>query len=155
MGRGLGIYSAAMPGHSDLQPSAIVFNLADAPSQAMRFDRGTQFRLFGPQNGAANADIHINVLNLDSGRGPYHFHERAENFYIVLDGKLEVIVEGVSHVLQKDDVAFIPAGLRHCAGTAADSSVPARVIEIYAPAGPDFNIVDDAFGVADSASDRR
>ncbi len=135
--------------------SAIVFNLADAPSHAMRYDRGTQYQLFGPHNGAANADVHINVLKLDSGRGPYHYHERAENFYIVLDGKVEVLVEGVRHLLQKDDVAFIPPGLRHSAGTAADSLVPARVIEIYAPAGADFNIVDGPFEVVDAAPDTR
>jgi mannose-6-phosphate isomerase-like protein (cupin superfamily) len=136
------------------QRSAIVFNLADAPSNAMRYDRGTQYKLFGPHNGAVNADIHINVIKLDSGLGPYHFHERAENFYIVLDGKVEVIVEGVRHLLGKDDVAFIPPGLRHCAGTAAESSVPARVIEIYAPAGTDFNIVGDSLDVIDSAPDK-
>ncbi len=142
-----------MGGEHESQRSAVMFNLRDAPSQAMRFDRGTQFKLFGPHNGAANADIHINVLKLDSGRGPYHFHERAENFYIVLDGQLEVTVEGVRHLLQKDDVAFIPPGLRHCAGTAAGSTVPARVIEIYAPVGADFNIVDDS-SAADSTAEQ-
>lgn len=136
------------------QRSAIVFNLADAPSRAMRYDRGTQYQLFGPQNGAANADVHINVINLDSGRGPYHYHERAENFYIVLDGKVEACVEGIRYFLEKDDVAFIPPGLRHCAGTAPDSPVPARVIEIYAPAGTDFNIVDDPFEVVDAVRDK-
>ena len=143
-----------MSAGSESERAAVVFNLRDAPSQTMRFDRGTQLKLFGPQNGASNADIHINLLKLDSGRGPYHFHERAENFYIVLDGKLEVVVEGRRHVLQKDDVAFIPPGLRHCAGTAADSPVPARVIEIYAPAGPDFHIVEDSFAVSDSANEK-
>jgi len=136
------------------QRSAIVFNLADAPTHALRYDRGTQYELFGPKNGAANADIHINVINLDSGRGPYHYHERAENFYIVLDGKVEACVEGVRYFLEKDDVAFIPPGLRHYAGTAEDSPVPARVIEIYAPAGTDFNIVGDPIGVVDAVRDR-
>ena len=132
------------------QRSAIVFNLADAPTHAMRYDRGTQYELFSPKNGAVNADVHINVINLDSGRGPYHYHERAENFYIVLDGKVEACVEGVRYFLEKDDVAFIPPGLRHYAGTAEDSPVPARVIEIYAPAGTDFNIVDDPTEVVDA-----
>jgi quercetin dioxygenase-like cupin family protein len=135
---------------TETQRSAIVFNLADAPTHAMRYDRGTQIELFGPKTGAVNADVHINVINLDSGRGPYHYHERAENFYIVLDGKVEACVEGVRYFLEKDDVAFIPPGLRHYAGTAKDSTVPARVIEIYAPAGTDFNIVDDPAEVVDA-----
>jgi mannose-6-phosphate isomerase-like protein (cupin superfamily) len=81
------------------------------------------------------------VINVDSGPGPYHYHERAENIYIVLEGLVEVMIEGTRHVLRKDDVAFIPPGLRHYAGNAGDT--PAKVIEIYAPAGTDFHIVDD------------
>jgi quercetin dioxygenase-like cupin family protein len=38
-------------------------------------------------------------------------------------------------------VAFITPGVRHAAGNAGDTV--ARVIEIYAPAGQDFHIVDD------------
>ncbi len=119
---------------------AVLFNLKDAPSQPMRFDRGTQIRLFGLENGAQNVDVHINVLKVDSGPGPYHYHERAENVYIVLQGTIEVVIEGQRHRLQKDDVAFIPPGLRHSAGNSG--SVPAKVIEIYAPAGVDFHIAE-------------
>jgi quercetin dioxygenase-like cupin family protein len=119
----------------------------------MRFERGTQYQLVGPHNGAANVDVHINVIKLDSGRGPYHFHERAENIYIVLEGRVEACIDGVRYVLAKDDVAFIPPGLRHRAGTAPDSTVPARVIEIYAPADADFNLVDDPVRVVDAIRD--
>jgi len=121
----------------------VVFNLTQASSVPMNLDRGTTTLLFGPHNGARNVDIHINVIALDAGCGPCHYHERSENVYIVLEGSLEVWIEGVRYILGRDDVAFIPAGLRHCAGTAADSSKPARVIEIYAPPGPDFHVVDD------------
>jgi mannose-6-phosphate isomerase-like protein (cupin superfamily) len=122
------------------QREPIVFNLADAPTRRMRWDRGTQIRLFGEETGARNIDVHINVIDVDSGPGPYHFHEHAENVYIVLEGEIEAIVEGERHVLKKDDVAFIPPGLRHSAGNAG--ATPARAIEIYAPVGVDFHIVD-------------
>jgi mannose-6-phosphate isomerase-like protein (cupin superfamily) len=120
---------------------AIVFNLKDAPTRPMRHDRGTQIRLFGEENGARNIDVHINVINVDSGPGPYHFHESAENVYIVLEGEIEAVVEGERHILRKDDVAFIPPGLKHSAGNAG--STPARALEIYAPVGVDFHIVSD------------
>lgn len=109
----------------------------------MRGGRGNSILLFGPQNGAANADLHINVIAVGSARGPYHYHSEAENFYVVLEGKLEVCVEGDLYYLEKDDVAFIPPGIRHFAGTARDSLGPARVLEIYAPASHDFTIVAD------------
>ena len=121
--------------------AATVFNLADAPTRPMRFDRGTLISLVGEAEGARNVDVHINVLNVDSGPGPYHFHEHAENVYIVLEGRLGVVIEGTRHVLERDDVAFIPPGLRHSAGNVG--TAPARVIEIYAPVGSDFHFVDE------------
>jgi mannose-6-phosphate isomerase-like protein (cupin superfamily) len=111
------------------------------------WDRGFQVLLFGEQNGARNVDVHINVIDVGSGAGPYHFHERAENVYIVLEGVVEMIVEGKRHFLQKDDVAFIPPGLRHSAGN--PGQVPARFMEIYAPAGQDFHLVDDPADIED------
>jgi mannose-6-phosphate isomerase-like protein (cupin superfamily) len=129
------------------EQEARVFNLKDAPVRTMRLDRGVQLRLFGEETGACNVDVHINVLNIDSGTGPYHYHERVENVYIVLEGTFEVVVEGRRYYLRKDDVAFIPPGLRHYAGNAGD--IPARAIEIYAPAGTDFHIVDHPTVIAD------
>jgi mannose-6-phosphate isomerase-like protein (cupin superfamily) len=119
---------------------ALFLNLSDAPRRPMRFDRGTQIALVGEDTGARQVDVHINVLNVDSGPGPYHVHERAENVYIVLEGELQVNVEGTRRVLRRDDVAFIPPGLKHSAGNAG--STPARVIEIYAPVGADFHFVE-------------
>ncbi len=127
--------------------SAIVFNLASTDTRPMRWDRGFQQLMFGEQNGARNVDVHINVIKVGSGTGPYHYHERAENVYIVLEGIVEAVVEGKRYYLQKDDVAFIPPGLHHYAGN--PGQVPAKVIEIYAPAGQDFHIVDDPTEIED------
>ena len=129
------------------QPDAVVLNLAEAPTRVMRLERGIQTMLFAEHTGAANIDVHINELKVGSGTGPYHYHARAENVYIVLEGTFEVVVEGKRYYLRKDDVAFIPPGLRHYAGNAGD--VPARAIEIYAPAGQDFHIVDHPTEIED------
>ncbi len=126
----------------------VLFNLKDAPTRGMRWDRGTQVRLFNEDTGAQNLDVHINILNIDAGTGPYHYHERAENVYIVLEGTFEVCIEGKRYFLKKDDVAFIPPGVRHYAGNGGD--IPAKAIEIYAPAGTDFHIVDPPESVEDA-----
>src|SRR3954470_19670814 len=127
---------------STMEPrTPVIMNLADASTRPVAWDRGCQVPLFGEQNGARNVDVHINVIKVGSGTGPYHYHERAENVYIVLEGIVEAVVEGKRYFLQKDDVAFIPPGLRHYAGNPGQE--PAKVIEIYAPAGQDFHIVDD------------
>lgn len=107
----------------------------------MRYERGTTLHLVGPNDGASAIDLHINVINVDSGLGPYHYHEKAENVYIILEGRAEVIMDGERHFLEKDDVAFIPPGVPHAAGSAGDG--PVTVLEIYAPAGKDFHIISE------------
>jgi quercetin dioxygenase-like cupin family protein len=135
----------------DSRKHPLIFNLNDAPTREMQLGRGTQIRLFNEDTGAHTVDVHINVINVDSGPGPYHFHKKAENIYIVLEGKAEVCVEGKRFYLEQDDVGFVPPGLRHYAGTAPDSPVPARVLEIYAPHGKDYHIVDDPEEIEDVA----
>jgi mannose-6-phosphate isomerase-like protein (cupin superfamily) len=114
----------------------------------MQLDRGYQ-RVLVEGAGADNVDVHVNVINVGSGPGPYHFHERCDNVYIVLSGTVEAVVDGVRYTLQKDDVAFIPPGVPHSAGNTG--AVEAVVIEIYAPPrGTDFHVVRDPRHVQDA-----
>ena len=114
----------------------------DAPTVPLPMGRGTVFRLVDPEIGAANADIHVNVIEPGAGRGEIHFHRMAENTYIVLEGQLEVCLEGGHrYVLEAGEAGFIPPGLVHTA-TNARTDIRCKIIEIYAPAGPDFHEVD-------------
>jgi|GEM_PF-393263 len=122
-------------------PSTVFTSLRQAPTASMRLDRGTVASLFGLQTGAQHVDIHVNTLKPDSGPGPYHFHAESDNVYFVLEGEIAVVVEGEEFRLGPDDALFIPPGLRHA--TANCGRVPARFIEIYAPAAPDFHLADD------------
>lgn len=114
--------------------------ISDAPTRTMRLGRGVTHFLVGPDDGARAVDLHMNVINIDSGLGPYHYHSNAENVYVVLEGVAEVVVEGEGYFLVEGDVVFLPPGVRHAAGSAGTGAV--KVLEIYAPAGQDFNIVD-------------
>lgn len=96
-------------------------------------------------------DVHLNVINVDSGIGPYHYHERAENVYVVLEGVAEAVVDGQRYLLRQGDVAFVPPRVPHAAGS--DGSGPVKVLEIYAPAGQDFHIIEDPVHVADVRED--
>jgi len=64
------------------------------PTEIMPGQRGQKLPLVGPDDGARNVDVHINVLNVDSGEGPTHYHAHSENIYIVLEGMVEVTIEG-------------------------------------------------------------
>lgn len=119
--------------------------ISEAPVKTMRLERGRTIRLVDPElAGSRHIDLHINEIKVDSGPGPTHYHERSENIYIVLEGTVVVEIEGTRHTFGPNDVAFIPPGVRHRAGNGGDTV--ARVIEIYAPPGPDFHIVDDDDG---------
>lgn len=115
-------------------------NIHKAPTRNMKLGRGTGIELINPEMGCQKVDVHINIINDDSGPGEVHFHENADNVYIVLEGVLEVVVEGERHLLRNDDVGYIPAGVVHTAGSAGGHG-PTRVIEIYAPGGYDFHEV--------------
>jgi mannose-6-phosphate isomerase-like protein (cupin superfamily) len=115
--------------------------IADAPVREMAHGRGRSVQLVNESTGAQAVDVHVNHINDDSGPGELHYHARAENVYIVLEGVLEVVVEGERHLLGPNEVGFIPPGLKHTAGSAGGHG-PTRVIEIYAPAGADFHVVD-------------
>ncbi len=114
-------------------------SISEAEQTVMRLGRGVTKHLVDGRIGAEQVDMHINYLNHDSGMGPYHFHRNAENIYLVLEGAVQLMIDGVTHQLEKDDVAFIPPGVPHAAGSAGGK--PAVMLEIYAPAGDDFHIV--------------
>jgi len=118
------------------------------PTEVMPGKRGRRLPLVGLGDGARNVDVHVNILNVDSGPGPTHYHAEAENIYIVIEGTVEVTIEGENYLASAGDVVFIPPGYHHSAGTVGDK--PARIIEIYAPpistpSGRDFHIVSGGY----------
>ena len=129
-----------------MSAKALFTPLEDAPTDQMRLDRGTVAKLFGLHNGARHVDMHINLLEPDSGPGPYHYHAESDNVYFVLDGEISVVVEGEEFRLDRNDALFIPPGLRHATANCGDA--PARFIEIYAPSAPDFHMADAEAGSA-------
>jgi len=55
----------------------------------------------------------INLMILQPGqRGRIHAHESQEEVYLVLEGELTLLVEGVEHVLGRDRLARVAAPLR-------------------------------------------
>jgi len=123
-----------------MKAEAFFTTIDEAPRVALRGGRGYQTRLVGPESAGSQAmDLHINEINVESGAGPLHYHERAENAYIVLEGTLKITIGETSRIVGPNGVAWIPPGLEHSVGNVGDA--PARLIEIYAPAGEDFHIV--------------
>ena len=110
--------------------------ISSCPAEPLRNDRGTNIQLVGEGMGAQKVDVHIIVLRPGGPSGPYHFHERAENVYWILEGKGRLTVDGEEHIVEKDDIVFIAAGTPHSLSSFPDQEL--RLLEIYAPAGKDF-----------------
>lgn len=120
-------------------PSGVVLkSFADADRVPLRDNRGTMYRLIGPDDGARNVDVHINEIDAGARpRKPLHYHADAESIYMVLEGVAEAIVGDDTFVLHPNEVLFIPPGVYHAPGSAGDG--PVRLLEIYAPPGADFH----------------
>lgn len=111
------------------------------PQRTLSGGRGVSRLLVDPETaGSSHVDVHLNELNPDGAPGPLHYHERSENIYVVLEGSIEVTVEDRHHLLEPEDVLFIPPGLPH--RTTNAGATTARFVEIYAPPGPDFHELD-------------
>lgn len=126
---------------SDAAAKPFFIKIDEAPTGKLKFDRGWTQRLINENMGARLVDVHINHINDASGPGELHFHAKTENVYIVLEGVLEVVVEGERHLLEPGWVGYIPPGAHHTAGSVGGKGVT-KVIEIYAPAQKDFQVVE-------------
>lgn len=62
---------------------------------------------------------------------PAHFHTRATEFFFVLEGKLQVLVDEDLHTLEKGDFLAVPPRVPHAFGPAADSD--ADVLVTFTP----------------------
>ncbi|MBI76627.1 MAG: hypothetical protein CMM53_02430 [Rhodospirillaceae bacterium] len=117
--------------------------IEEAPTRALPLGRGKVFGCVDPSVGSKNVDVHVNVIKPGASRGEIHYHKNAENVYIVMEGQLEVCIEGGRrHVLDVGEVGFIPPNLIHTA-TNARKDMTCKIIEIYAPAGEDFHEVEN------------
>jgi mannose-6-phosphate isomerase-like protein (cupin superfamily) len=120
--------------------SWVVIDVDRAPRHPLHKGRGTSIQLVNEAIGARHVDLHINELHPRAPIGNYHVHRTAENIYLILAGRARMIVEGREQLAGAGQVVFIPPGVRHATGNAGDT--PLRLVEIYAPPGPDFHIVE-------------
>lgn len=117
-------------------------NIDDVPSRAIRATWGTLSPMITPEAvGSSKLEVTFIEINPGTEPGPRHYHAQAENAFIVLEGEIRLSVEGRDFELGPFDFAWVPAGLVHAVQNVGGDQV-ARLIEIYGPAGRDFNLVD-------------
>jgi mannose-6-phosphate isomerase-like protein (cupin superfamily) len=115
-----------------------IMDIGSVPTTPME-GRGTKKKLVDTSLGTHAVDVHMNTLMPGGARGKLHKHTTADNVYIVRSGEGELTVEDKVYTIRKDQVIFIPAGLRHSLSNV--SSEPFEIFEIYAPAGDQFDFI--------------
>jgi quercetin dioxygenase-like cupin family protein len=67
----------------------------------------------GPVWGAASEDLNATILVWPAGEGPgEHVNESRDVLYVVVDGSLELAVDGETHTLRQGDALIVPKGAR-------------------------------------------
>jgi mannose-6-phosphate isomerase-like protein (cupin superfamily) len=112
-----------------------------APTKSLRYARGSIDLLVNENLGASLVDFRVNTILAGSAPGPYHLHNDVENMYYVLHGRLVIRTEDGEREIGPGDAVFFPRGVPHSTTNVGPDD--ARIIEIYAPCGPDFVELED------------
>jgi uncharacterized cupin superfamily protein len=83
----------------------------DIAFSAIERDSGERFQPLRRELGVSSFGMNLIVLG-PRERGRIHAHERQEEVYVVLEGQLTLLVEGVGHVLGPDRVARVGPAVR-------------------------------------------
>ena len=99
---------------------------------------GERVQLGGEPNdckvAAADTDGAMSIFEFHGRNGwPRHFHHEQDEWLYVVDGAIDCEVGGRRLHLERGESAFVPRTTPHWWGSVG--AVPARVLEVYQPAG--------------------
>ncbi len=87
--------------------------MTDADVSFAALERGSEERFQGLRDALGVRSFGLNRITLQPRqRGRIHAHERQEEVYLVLEGELTLVVEGVEHVLGPDQLARVGPSAR-------------------------------------------
>lgn len=86
-----------------------------SPAQVRPYhERGGEIRvLLGPATVGATSGF-LGLVTLRPGeRVREHYHPYSEEFLCLVEGEVEVDLDGVTHLLRPEQAVFVPIGVRH------------------------------------------
>src|SRR3981081_1911028 len=89
---------------------------------------------------AKNALVAYKKLPPGTPLGSYHYHEKCENFLVVLQGQLECLVGNVRYLVNENEVIYMPDKVPHATGNCGEGECHAAYF--YPPSratGPDMD----------------
>lgn len=113
-------------------------NWRDLPADGS-FDYGERY---GVSDAFGSENMRMSIIRFDPGeRGPLHYHEGSiEEYYLVLEGTLDVTMDGEVVEADEGTVLYTPPGTRHFPENTSDG--PAVLLAVSSPkADPSEGIV--------------
>lgn len=121
----------------------------------LRKGEGTSYT-FGKQVVTMMADSNstggeFEMFTISGGKGevfPLHLHKDSYESILVLEGRIEVVIEGEYHLLTAGDYAHIPPGARHAYRMAGHRNrivfytVPGNITSIFPVLGAAYSFID-------------
>src|SRR5271167_2949549 len=87
--------------------------MAEPDATFARLDRDSGERFHSLRRELGVSAFGFNLMILQPGqRGRIHAHARQEEVYLVLEGELTLLIEGVEHVLGPDELVRVAAPVR-------------------------------------------
>jgi mannose-6-phosphate isomerase-like protein (cupin superfamily) len=114
-----------------------IFDLDRCETVKMPTGRGETIPLVDTTTGTTALDVHVNRLIPGGARGKLHRHTKADNVYYVRRGEGTLVADGETTIVKEGELVFIPAGVVHSLSNLSKDVF--EIIEIYAPAGKDFD----------------
>jgi len=84
---------------------------SDVTFTTLDFDSGERFQAVRRELGVSSFGINL-IVFAPRQRGRIHSHEHQEEVYVVLEGELTLLIEGVEHLLGARDAARVAPGVR-------------------------------------------
>lgn len=92
---------------------AYVFNQSEMPKLTSAIP-GRERVPFVNEELAGTRDLLAGVQRLNKGASsPYHYHEKCEHFYFIIDGRGSVDTEDGNKAIEAGDLIFIPEEEKH------------------------------------------
>lgn len=82
-------------------------------TRSLRLGRGESRQLVGPDSTESGLTINMVRVKAGSAPGPYHYHEGAATFYLVLDGNVRFVVDGDVIDAEPHEGCFMSPGVPH------------------------------------------
>lgn len=79
-----------------------------------------------------NANVSFFLVDFSPGVGPQKHRHPYEETFIVLEGEIEAIVEGKTHVVKEGNIMIVPAGMWHEFKNKSDKRVKTVNIHLVA-----------------------